>query len=313
MKLSIIIPVFNVEKYLEKCLKSCLNQDILSTDYEIIVVNDGSSDSSLVIADRIASNVTNIKVISQANKGLSAARNIGLENAKGRYVWFVDSDDWIENNCLVSLFPLMDGVDFIAISSKKIWNDHHECSYVKEVYTGKELLQKSLYQPVPFYIIKRDFLITNKLRFKEGIFHEDMEFTPRMVYFANKIHTTRDCIYNYLQREKSITSIPNSKRAFDLLKVADSLYRFRNENVSSEYKYLYNNIISLGINNAYSIISQNDEITKQKWMAELRCYKHIIKVLKESTKMKYKVQGYIFSMFPISWSVNIYKLMKSFK
>ena len=96
MILSIIIPVYKVELYLEKCLYSCLNQDIPREDYEIIVVNDGSPDKSLQIAERIAAIETNIVVISQENGGLSVARNTGLLRAKGKYVWFVDSDDWIE-------------------------------------------------------------------------------------------------------------------------------------------------------------------------------------------------------------------------
>ena len=99
MKLSIIIPMYNVEPYIEKCLLSCLNQNIPHADYEIIVVNDGSPDGSLGIARRIASTVDNMLIVSQENGGLSAARNKGLSYAKGEYVWFVDSDDWIEENC----------------------------------------------------------------------------------------------------------------------------------------------------------------------------------------------------------------------
>ena len=98
MKISLIIPVYNVEQYLEKCLLSCLDQDLPQSDYEIIVVNDGSPDGSLAIAERIAATATNITVVSQENGGLSAARNTGLEIAKGKYVWFIDSDDTIKKN-----------------------------------------------------------------------------------------------------------------------------------------------------------------------------------------------------------------------
>ena len=98
MILSIIIPVYNVEKYVEKCIRSCENQDIPKENYEVIVVNDGSPDGSLAIVERLANEFSNIKVINQENKGLSMARNTGLEAAKGEYVWFVDSDDWIEEN-----------------------------------------------------------------------------------------------------------------------------------------------------------------------------------------------------------------------
>lgn len=312
MKLSIIIPAYNVEQYIEKCLLSCLEQDIPHSDYEIIVVNDGSHDGSLAIAERIAATAKNITVVSQRNGGLSAARNKGLSLAKGEYVWLVDSDDWIEKNCLASLTMLMDGADFIVIGSKKIWADRQECSYPQNANSGKELLKEGIQQPAPFYIMRLEFLKANGLKFKEGIFHEDMEFTPRMVYLADKIHTCRDCIYCYLQRENSITTIPNPKRAFDLLTVTDSLFRFKNEYVMPELQYVYDNIISLGLNNALSIISQSSKEKQKEWLNALKEHKHIIKELTMSTKPKYKMQGYIYRITPINWSISIYKLMQLF-
>ncbi len=310
MKLSIIIPAYNVEQYIEKCLKSCLEQDISHTDYEIIVVNDGSPDGSLAIAERIAATATNITIISQKNGGLGAARNTGLQAAKGEYVWFIDSDDWIETNCLASLSSLMDGADFIAISSKKIWSNHQECCYAEKASNGKDLMIKLAQQPAPYYIIKRDFLHRNNLMFKEGILHEDMEFTPRMVYLAEKIHTVQKCVYNYLQRENSIMTTPNPKRAFDLLKASNSLYRFKNEIVMSEHRYIYNNIISLGINNAFSIISQNSKKSQKEWLKELNNNKHLIKVLSQSSIKKYKLQGLILRSLPLNWSIGIYNIMQ---
>lgn len=99
MKLSIIIPVYNVANYVGKCLDSCLEQNVKMTDYEIIVVNDGSVDNSLEVVN-LYINRPNINVISQNNSGLSAARNAGMKIAKGEYIWFVDSDDWIESGIL---------------------------------------------------------------------------------------------------------------------------------------------------------------------------------------------------------------------
>lgn len=312
MKLSIIIPAYNVEQYIEKCLTSCLEQDIPQSDYEIIVVNDGSPDNSLAVAERVAATATNITVVSQENGGLSAARNKGLSLAKGEYIWFIDSDDWIEKNCLSSLTRLMDGADFIVIGSKKIWTDRQELCYPQNADSGKELLRKGIQQPAPFYIMKREFLKTNDLKFKQGIYHEDMEFTPRMVYLADKIHTIKDCVYCYWQRENSITTTPNPKRAFDLLEVTDSLFRFKNEYVMPELQYVYDNIISLGLNNALSIISQSSKEKQKEWLNALKEHKHIIKELTMSTKPKYKMQGYIYRNTPINWSISIYKLMQLF-
>lgn len=106
IKLSLVIPMYNVELYIEKCLNSCINQDLSSNEYEIIIVNDGSKDTSLSRAEAIARKHNNIKIISQENGGLSSARNTGLKNAKGEYIWFIDSDDWIEPNVLKNLYQI---------------------------------------------------------------------------------------------------------------------------------------------------------------------------------------------------------------
>lgn len=100
MRLSIIVPVYNVEPYLEKCLDSLLDQNIDKSQYEILVLNDGSTDKSLEIVHKYADKYSNIQEFSHPNKGLSGTRNVGLKNATGDYVWFVDSDDWIRLSCV---------------------------------------------------------------------------------------------------------------------------------------------------------------------------------------------------------------------
>ena len=100
MKLSIIIPVYNVEKYVERCLRSILNQGVSEKEYEIIIQNDGSTDNSLAIVERVVKEYSNCLVFSSQNRGLSAARNAAFCHASGHCVWFVDSDDWIEDGCL---------------------------------------------------------------------------------------------------------------------------------------------------------------------------------------------------------------------
>ena len=115
LKLSIIIPVYNVEKYIEKCLVNCAQQDCCTDSYEIIVVNDGTKDNSLAIAEDVARRYDNIYITSQLNAGLSEARNKGLSLAKGEYVWFVDSDDWIDTNCLTDIMKYLTGIDVLAM------------------------------------------------------------------------------------------------------------------------------------------------------------------------------------------------------
>lgn len=315
MKLSIIIPAYNVEQYIEKCLNSCLEQDIPTNEYEIIVVNDGSLDASLAIANRIATTTNNITVVSQENGGLSAARNTGLSLAKGEYVWFIDSDDWIESNCLGSLTLLMNGVDVVAISFSRVWSNNNKRIlnvYTETANTGKELLKKSFFQPAPFYIMRKEFLNANNLMFMKGVFHEDMEFTPRMIYLADKINTTQKCIYKYLQRENSIMTTPNPKRAFDLIKVSNSLHNFKEQHLTTDYKYIFSNTISLGLNNALSIICKANKTEQNKWLKVLKANKHIVRELIKSNVTKYRVQGYIYKLLPLDWCIKIYNIMQLF-
>ena len=125
MKLSFIIPVFNTEDYLERCLASCLDQDLPESDYEIIVLNDGSTDGSLQVAQRIASSHPCIRIVSQENGGLSRARNAGLREASGDYVWFVDSDDYIARNCLGTLWSKCadEMLDVLGMGSFRVMQD----------------------------------------------------------------------------------------------------------------------------------------------------------------------------------------------
>jgi len=137
MILSIIVPVYNVEQYVEKCLLSCIRQDIAMDEYEIIVVNDGSLDRSYEIVLDYAIRYDNIWVINQVNQGLSSARNVGFQKAKGEYVWFVDSDDWIEENCLGRICSyLRDGLDILQLQYRLVY--HAKNKFVKASNQGGE-------------------------------------------------------------------------------------------------------------------------------------------------------------------------------
>lgn len=309
MKLSIIIPAYNVEQYIEKCLVSCIDQDIPQSDYEIIVVNDGSPDGSLAIAERVAATATNITVVSQENGGLSAARNKGLSLAKGEYVWFIDSDDWIEKNCLAELTALMNGTDVIHIGHNLVYSSHIVTQTPKELNPGESIIRRGFLRPAQFYIMRREFLKSNNLNFKEGIYHEDTEFTPRMLYICKSIYIHKVNIYYYLQRENSIMSTPNPKRGFDLLIVAESLYKFRNDVVSKEYHKYFNKLIASCINASLNIISQSSSEKKKQWTCEIKKHKHLFKAMLGCNKLKYKLQGATFLATPARCIISVYKLM----
>lgn len=243
MKLSIIIPIYNVEKYIERCLKSCLNQDLPLSDYEIIAIDDGSPDNSKEIVKQYQEKYSNIRLIIQENKGLSGARNTGLRIAKGEYIWFIDSDDFIEANCLAHFYQeahnqSLDILPFSISFLHENKDDQSPCDLKREgiPIKGKDyLLRGYTFFTAWSAIYRRNFLINNNIFFMRGILHEDQEFTPRAYYLAERVNYTSKLGYIYYQRSNTIsTSSKKKKRGQDLLKVADSLYKFISERESKE-------------------------------------------------------------------------------
>ena len=236
LKLSIIIPVYNVETYIAKCLDSCLQQDIPADEYEIIVVNDGSPDNSVGIVEEYMQKRSNIRLVNRYNGGLSAARNTGLKEAKGEYVWFVDSDDWIESNVLKGLLDkaYKNYLDVLCFNLQLAFPDGHTQPYnvaaneVGHVYRGTDFIYAVGMPPAAWAALyKRDFLEKHSLGFYEGILHEDQEFTPRAYCLAERIAFIDYVVYNYYQREGGIMKSKQSERKCrDLLIVSDSLYAF---------------------------------------------------------------------------------------
>ena len=307
--------MFNVELYIEKCLLSCLHQDVPSSEYEIVVVNDGSPDNSLQIAEHIASTVDNVTVVSQENGGLSVARNTGLLHAKGEYVWFVDSDDWIEENCLAGILKRLDKTqpDFLQLQYRLAYDDE---SKDKDVYCTVDGVVSGVQQinngdvphPAQFAIYRKNFLIENNLLFYPGIFHEDSEFKPRVLFLAKRCASYDKVVYNYYQRSVgSITSMPNPKRAFDCLKVALSIDDFFVNITKGECAPFFHNHISLMINNALSVVGDR----KIELARELYMHKHLFVHLRKSSILKYKIEGFLFTLFPHR-TISIYCMLQNF-
>ncbi|MEA5099159.1 MAG: glycosyltransferase [Bacteroidales bacterium] len=315
-KLSIIIPVYNVEKYVEKCLRSCAEQDLSPDEYEIIVVNDGTKDNSLEIVERVAKDYSNITIISQKNAGLSAARNKGLSIAKGEYVWFVDSDDWIKKKCLKKIINkcIDDELDILAICAASVVDDLEKrvFSYnINGIYNGNKVISDLYFQvSVPCSIYNRKYLINNNLDFYEGIFHEDSEFTPRSYYYAKRISFVDEIFYYIFHNTNSITRTINPKKAFDCIDVAISLSQF-SRNVSNECKDRFNYLISENINSGLNNISSMSD-DKQK---ELNVYiyknRFLFMHLIKSKVIKYKIEGCLFYLFTRK-TVLIYKTLQYF-
>ena len=236
MLFSIIIPVYNVEKYLRDCLDSVLGQTC--PDWEAICVNDGSTDESNVILEEYLEKDSRFKVINQDNRGLSSARNTGMDNAEGNYILFLDSDDWLGKNALEVLAGNMGGEDLICFSGRRYFeNDYSfhpaDCLSKKQYASGMDYYNDNAPQHRDFAFVcvvlrayRRQFLLENGLRFKEGIYHEDNLFTPLACFYARKVRMIDESLYNYRVRESSITTTDNPQRLKDLMETANELAAF---------------------------------------------------------------------------------------
>lgn len=219
-KISIILPVYNVERYLEACLNSIVAQSF--TDWECICVDDGSTDGSSVILARYAREDPRIKVFSQGNKGLAATRMVGLEKSVGEYVLFVDSDDYIDYDACLKVVNLMEEtrVDVLGFSYKTFPNGQKSSFSMRtdEVLTPWQLLQ-STKRPqssddlcfVWRYVVRREFLQQYQIAFNPAVrFAEDMIFVMEMFAHARTIYLTGEALYNY--RTDNQYSIMHDKR-----------------------------------------------------------------------------------------------------
>lgn len=262
--LSIIIPVYNVEKYLPRCFRSLENQDL--TNCEVVFIDDGSPDNSGELCEKFAVGKSNVVVIHKSNGGLSDARNIGIIKAKGKYCIFLDSDDSLVDNISNLLIQNLKNysvdimyaqINWIASDKSLIYEKKGlieskiysgEDALVEELKTGKFSAMSQL------GIYDREFIISNNLWFKKGILHEDEQWSPQVMLNANKVCKISIPYYNYYIRENSITMSKNTKRYHDILKTIselDLIYRnnIRLKKVGCEYlANLYMNATSHIIN-----------------------------------------------------------------
>ncbi len=240
MFLSIIIPVYNVEKYIKKCIDSIVTQIDKMHDVEIIVVNDGTKDDSMSIVNTFMQSNAIIRIINQKNQGLSQARNNGLKASSAEYVWFVDSDDYLKANAISyfrSISTLNSNVDVFASYMDRYVEENN--SYIEKSYKGKTqwIGKEYLFRNMPSgaaqrFIYKRLFLIKNNLSFVPGILHEDGVWGAQMLYCARNIFLLPDSVYIYRIRSSgSIMSNIKIKSAYDLLQGHKVLTVFLKERV----------------------------------------------------------------------------------
>jgi glycosyltransferase involved in cell wall biosynthesis len=218
MKLSVIIPAFNVEKYISNCIQSLLNQKIPENQYEILVIDDGSRDNTVKIVTEFQQNYTNIRLISHViNLGNGAARNTGIDNSNGLFICFVDADDYVSRNSLHKLVSLAldNDLDVLSYAFKHVTNSSHltseddlNVSNIIEVIDGISFIGQNNYRDeVWWYFVRRDFLIKSNLRYyHKRRYSQDMYLTTKILSKAKRVAYVNYDIYRYRRTPNSIVT-----------------------------------------------------------------------------------------------------------
>lgn len=293
-KVSIIVPVYNVEKYIEKCLNSLVNQTL--KDIEIIIVNDGSTDNSKSIIDKYFSKYNNlIKIVEEKNQGLSGARNNGLKVATSNYVMFVDSDDYVESNMVAEMYNeilnqkadvVICGINVVDQNEKLISqtfpNKYEKYDFITQMIFGNLSACNK--------IIKRNILNDNSLLFRNNVWYEDIDFSFKLFLKAKKMCILPKNLYNYLYRQGSIMNSKNVQKNLDLISAFDEIIKYSKQ--CGYYDKYYKEIEFLAINHLYiscivRILTNNSSDKKEKDKILDEIFKYMNTNFKNYTKNKY--------------------------
>lgn len=291
MLLSIIVPTYNSAVFLPACLDSILNSGMPATDYEIIIVNDGSNDNSQAVAEEYSGKFSHVQVYNQNNRGLSGARNSGLAIAKGDYVWFVDADDEVDAGLLSVLSVLKErkSLDIFGVILQEV-NEAKQpvklaCSQDilphNVVLSGREAVIMG-YNPSSAcaLIMRRGFLKENDLKFKVGITHEDVEFTYRAVAKAKAVIFSDMILYYYFRRGDTMSTPHDDARLLkyiiDDVAVAVSFKQLASQNVNDAelFQVIYKKSKDTAFGLVLSLLRNKKEWGKkginEKVLAELK-------------------------------------------
>ena len=240
---SVIVPFYNVEEYIEKCLETLVSQTL--EDIEIIIVNDGSKDKSIEIVNKFLKTYPEKLVyLEKENGGLSDARNYAINYAKGEYIAFLDSDDYVEKDMYEKMYEL----------AKKENSDMVECNFyweypnkIKEdigvTYNGKNEMLEKIRVVAWNKLIKREILVNSKVYFPKGYCYEDVEFTYKLIPYIETVSFLKKPCVHYIQRQGSISNSQNerTKEIFDVLEHVIEYYKEKDiyEKYKEELEYVY--------------------------------------------------------------------------
>lgn len=248
-EVSIIIPIYNAEKYIKRCLDSVVNQTFKSL--EIILINDGSTDNSLRIMNEYKGNYNNIEIINQQNAGQGEARNKGISIAKGEYITFADADDWLSENYVQVLYDAIKrnnadiSVCNMIMVMSRTFREIKSIKFPKRELKGDEavrnLLQDKELKSYPWgKLYKKSIFLENNIMFPARMFYEDLAIIFQAFYYSSKVSLVNEYCYYYFQSEDSSTRAPNTKTIYDRIEALSMVQIFLLRNNSMEkYKYEY--------------------------------------------------------------------------
>lgn len=255
LKFSVIVPVYNAEKYLERCLSSLLQQDLTSDEYEVIAVNDGSCDSSEEILRSFAGKYPNLRWITTKNRGVSEARNQGCRMAEGKYLLFVDADDSVASDSLSPIYELLERERLdVLVMDYTYWNDKNEQlrfstsdkkrSFPTQVLEGREFMKICLPQVVWCSAYRTLFWREHHLSYLP-IRHEDEEILPRIFYYAKRVLFHPIMFYYYSRNSDSFMMNYDVKACTNMVQAMKSVDKFRQECVKEvDVDLFFKNLIA---------------------------------------------------------------------
>lgn len=246
---SVVVPIYKVEKYLDRCVKSIINQTY--KNIEVILVDDGSPDNCPKMCDDYKKKDKRIKVIHKKNGGLSSARNVGIQNATGKYICFIDSDDYIEKDYVKRMYEVIskEKLDFVVCNYNRVYDNKIQKCEVDKFKT------ENFITPAAWNKMYKKSLF-DKISFPEGLYYEDLGTFPRLYCHGNKYKIVEGYLYNYVQNSNSIMYQTNNK-IFDIYKIFDLNYdyikKYNKELILNlEMAYIFHVIVGTTYRNAKS-------------------------------------------------------------
>lgn len=318
--ISIIIPVYNMGKYLDQCLESVFCQ--IDDSIEVIIVNDGSTDNSYKIIEKYLKLYKNIVYIEQENQGLSISRNKGLELAKGEYIMFLDSDDYLEQNSISNIYikAKEKDADILIFGHRKVYDENNSFDKTNTIFDenkafeGDQVAQRMLSGDIEGYccdkLLKHEYIKENKLEFQQGIYIEDFFPIFQQVYKSKQIGFYNEVVYNYRQRKDSISNSKNKKLLTDFSLCVENVLKYidKNEiNINKKYIDSYKSqAFNFMITIFFEINNKNENIYSEFYNLGYKKYEVKIRDILSNKYINKKIKISI-----ILWKIRIYHILIS--